>query len=111
MPRLTEFSPQEIADIHYYYGMFHGRSTAARSAYITAFPRRLMPSARNFQEVHRKLTNIGLGLARDRREQQAVIIDHSIEEAILNDLYADPTTSIRRLALRHGISKTSVWRI
>lgn len=26
-------------------------------------------------------------------------------------MFADPTTSIRRLALRHGLSKTSVWRI
>lgn len=111
MPRLTEFSPREIADIHYYYGMSRGHTTVARSAYINAFPSRLIPSARNFQEVHRKLSNIGLGLARDRREQQATIIDHSIEEAVLNDLFADPTTSIRRLALRHGISKTSVWRI
>lgn len=111
MPRLTEFSPREIADMHYYYGMSHGRTTVARTAYINAFPGRLIPSARNFQEIHRRLSNIGLGLARDRREQPAVVIDNAIEEAILNDLFADPTTSIRRLALRHGISKTSVWRI
>lgn len=35
----------------------------------------------------------------------------AIEEAVLRDLYADPTTSVRRLALRHGISKNSAWRI
>lgn len=50
------------------------------------------------------------GNARNRREQ-GVIIDIAVEEAILRDLYANPSISQRRLALRHGISKGSVWRI
>lgn len=51
--------------MHYYYSMSHGRTTVARTAYINAFPGRLIPSARNFQDIHRRLSNIGLGLARD----------------------------------------------
>ncbi|KAL4709398.1 hypothetical protein ACJJTC_001194 [Scirpophaga incertulas] len=100
MPLLTEFSPREIADIHFYYGMCRGVARAARIAYIAAFPNRMQPSARNFQEVHRRFSNVGLGLAREHR-QQADVIDTSIEEAVLNDVFADPTISTRRLAARH----------
>ncbi|KAL4708860.1 hypothetical protein ACJJTC_018306 [Scirpophaga incertulas] len=102
MPLLTEFSPREIADIHFYYGMCRGVARAARIAYIAAFPNRMQPSARNFQEVHRRFSNVGLGLAREHR-QQADVIDTSIEEAVLNDVFADPTTSTRRLAARHAL--------
>lgn len=111
MPRISDFTPAHIADIHYYYGMARGSARAARVAYIAAFPNRQpVPSARNFQEVHRKMCTYGIGGTRDHREP-AVIIDVAIEEAVLRDLYADPRTSTRRLALRHGISQKSVWRI
>ncbi|KAL4708243.1 hypothetical protein ACJJTC_013812 [Scirpophaga incertulas] len=80
--------------------MCRGVARAARIAYIAAFPNRMQPSARNFQEVHRRFSNVGLGLAREHR-QQADVIDTSIEEAVLNDVFADPTTSTRRLAARH----------
>ncbi|KAL4720621.1 hypothetical protein ACJJTC_015249 [Scirpophaga incertulas] len=115
MPLLTEFSPREIADIHFYYGMCRGVARAARIAYIAAFPNRMQPSAQNFQEVHRRFSNVGLGLAREHR-QQADVIDTSIEEAVLNDVFADPTTSTRRLAARHvtgvefGFSKMPKFR-
>jgi hypothetical protein len=112
MPRLSEFSPAHIADIHYYYGVARGSARAAREAYISAFPnRRPVPSARNFQETHRRLSITGLGSNRDRREPPQVIIDVSIEQAVLADLFADPSVSTRRLALRHGISQKSAWRI
>lgn len=111
MPRLNAFSPREIADIHYYYGMYGGRTTVARSAYVNAFPNRLAPSARNFQEVHRKLSDIGLGLQHTRREQESIVIDTAIEEAVLSTVFATPTISTRRLALLHGISQASAWRI
>lgn len=111
MPRLSEFTHRDLADIHFYYGMARGNARAARLLYMAAFPnRRPVPSARNFQELHRRLSN-GLRLDRDRREQAAVVIDGAVEEAILRSLFADPTTSIRRLALQHGVSKSSVWRI
>ncbi|KAL4706733.1 hypothetical protein ACJJTC_014488 [Scirpophaga incertulas] len=109
MPLLTEFSPREIADIHFYYGMCRGVARAARIAYIAAFPNRMQPSARNFQEVHRRFSNVGLGLAREHR-QQADVIDTSIEEAVLNDVFADPTTSTRRLVARHAVDKKEVAR-
>lgn len=111
MPRLSEFPPLHIAAIHYYYGMFRGNASAARTAYLAAYPnRRPIPSSRNFQEVHRRFENIGLGTGRERREPSHVI-DVAIEEAVLRDLFADPSISTRRLALRHGISQKSAWRI
>lgn len=112
MPRLREFSSGHIADIHFYYGVGQGSARAARAAYAAAFPnRRPVPSARNFQEVHRRLSITGLGLSRDRREPPHVIIDTAIERAVLRDLFANPSISTRRLALRHGISQKSAWRI
>lgn len=112
MPRLREFSPLQIANMHYYYGLCRGSARAACIAYLEQYPNDVpRPAARHFQEVHRRLCNIGLGYgARDRREP-GNIIDVALEEAVLRDLYADPTTSLRRLALRHGISKFSVWKI
>lgn len=112
MPRLQEFSPLQITNMHYYYGLCRGSARAACIAYLEQYPNsNPRPAARHFQEVHRRLCQVGLGNnARDRREQRT-IIDVAIEEAVLRDLFADPTTSLRRLALRHGISKTSVWKI
>lgn len=111
MPRISEFPAQHIADLHFYYGMFRGSARAAHAAYLAAFPnRRPIPSARNFQEVHRRLATTGLRSSRDSRDS-ATVIDVAIEQAILRDLFADPTTSTRRLALRHGVSQASIWRI
>lgn len=75
MPRISDCPPAHIADIHYYYGMYRGSARAARIAYLAAFPnRRPEPSARNFQEVHRRLANTGLGLSRDRREPGVLLM-------------------------------------
>lgn len=112
MPRLSDFPAAHIADLHFYYGMARGSARGARAAYLAAFPnRRPIPSARNFQKVHRRLAIIGLGVTRDHREPQAPVIDVAIEEAVLRDLFADPSISTRRLAMRHGISQKSAWRI
>lgn len=113
MPRITDFPASHIADIHYYYGLYQGSARAAREAYVVQYPNRQpVPSARNFQEVHRRLSANGLQLNRDRRELDIpVIIDTAIEEAVVRDLWADPYISTRRLALRHGISQSTAWRI
>lgn len=111
MPYLSEFSPHYIADMHFFYGRERGNARAARRAYLAAFPdRRPVPSASNFQEIHRRLANSGLASNRERRDQQPVI-DVAIEEAVLRSLFANPTTSTTRLALQHGISQSSAWRI
>ncbi|CAH2097632.1 unnamed protein product [Euphydryas editha] len=111
MAQLSDFLPAHFGDIYYYYGLKLGSARAACTAYLAAFPNRCsVPSARNFQELHRRLALTGLGLTRDSRES-GVIIDLSIEEAILDDLFAEPTTSTRYLALRHIVSQKSVWRI
>lgn len=111
MPRLSDFPANHIADMHYFYGWHHGSARAACLAYREQYPERQpQPSARNFQEVHRLLSIHGIGGQRRERARQ-VIVDISIEEAVLSNLFSNPTTSIRRLAAHHGISKTSVWRI
>ncbi|CAH2098695.1 unnamed protein product [Euphydryas editha] len=56
--------------------------------------------------IHRRLAIIGLGLTRDRREP-GVIINLSYRR----NHFFDPTTSTRRLPLRHGVSQKSVWRM
>lgn len=110
MPRLRDFPARHIADIHYFYGMARGISRRARIYYVAAFPnRRPIPSERNFQEVHRRFTIQGLGL--QLHEPPRRIINVAIEEAVLRDVFENPDISTRRLALRHGISQKSAWRI
>lgn len=111
MPLINDFPSQHIADMHYYYGMLRGNARGAHREYIAAFPnRRPVPTPRNFQEVHRRLSNDGL-VSRRERVAQRVIIDVAVEEAVLQCLYAEPGISTRRLALRFGISQSSAWRI
>lgn len=111
MPHITDFPAAHIADIHYYYGLHRGSARAAHAAYVARYPNRQpVPSARIFQEVHRRLATDGLRFNRGHRVPP-VIINVAVEEAVLRDLWADPYISTRRLALRHDISQSSVWRI
>lgn len=110
MPRLDEFPARHIADIHFYYGMARGESRRARLLYRAAFPNRQpIPSERNIQEVHRRFAREGL--RQQVQEPPPRIIDLVVEEAVLRDLFQNPEISTRRLALRHGISQKSAWRI
>lgn len=62
MPRLEEFTPQEICRMHYYYGMYRGSARRACNAYLEQYPNsNPRPSPRNFQEIHRRLSLTGLG--------------------------------------------------
>jgi len=108
MPRIFDLPFGHIADMHFVYGFCNGNSRAAVQEYRLRYPERPVLGYRSFIAIHRHLAVFGL--VRNRNEQ-GVMLDVELEEEVLDIITRDPTTSIRRISARLGVSKTSVWRI
>lgn len=53
------FENAEFADMHYMYGLADGNAFEARRLYAERFPQRIVPDARTFSSVHRRLREKG----------------------------------------------------
>lgn len=102
----------ELAQMHFIYGLADGNAAEARRIYQERFPNREIPSERTFTRLHARLCETGTLTAHaERVGRPRVIMTQQLEEAILQAVEDDPSTSTRRLSLQFNISHQSVWRV
>nr|CAH7735580.1 unnamed protein product [Callosobruchus chinensis] len=84
---MVEFTNQELADMHYMYGLADGRSPEARRLYQERFPIRAIADRRTFANVHRRLTETGtLRPNNQLNGTHRTVKTPEIEEAVLNSI-------------------------
>lgn len=111
MSRLSNLEPSHIADMHFVYGFCNGNARAAAVEYRRRYPNRVALGYRSFIAIHRQIAELGLPTRRREPVQPAPAIRQNIDEEILRLVTADPTLSVRRIAIRLGISRMRVWRV
>lgn len=96
--------------MHYYYGMHHGVARVACRAYIAAFPNRQpVPTYRTFITIHRLFSEYGLRRRNMGGQGRAAALQlGNTEEDILDEVFRNPSISLRRLALMFNVSKSTV---
>lgn len=109
--KMVNYTNSELTDMVILYGEALGNAMGARRLYNERFPGRRLPNARTFTAAVQHLRDFGEFNPRnhDRGRQRARDI-LEIEPQILDVVAEEPTISIRRLALRMGISTFIVWR-
>lgn len=108
---MNRFTNEEMADIHLIYGEALGNSREAVRIYENRFPRRIVPDARTFTAIHRRLRETGSmritrpNAGRERRNPEE-------EERILGYFTEHSTASCRSAAAVLGIdSHLRVWNV
>lgn len=109
---MVEFTNEELADMHYMYGLADGRSPEARRLYQERFPNRVIPDRRTFANVHRRLTETGtLKPNNQLKGAHRTVRTPEIEEAVLNSIDENPELSTRKIGSNLNISHVLVWKI
>nr|CAH7719299.1 unnamed protein product [Callosobruchus chinensis] len=109
---MVEFTNQELADMHYMYGLADGRSPEARRLYQERFPIRVIPDMRTFANVNRRLTETGtLKPNNQLKGAHWAVRTTEIEEAVLNLIDENPEVSTRKIGNNLNISHFLVWKI
>lgn len=102
------FSSQDLANIHFVYGFCNGNANAAVREYARRFPNKPTPNARTFVRLHLNLAENGIRIPANPRTRLVSLQD---EEEVLELITLDPQLSVRRIAIRLGLSKWTVWKI
>ncbi|KOB69989.1 Uncharacterized protein OBRU01_16139 [Operophtera brumata] len=110
MPRV-QYSAQEYCNMHFLYGECGGNASAAAALYRERYPNARHPDYRVFIRVHScylegRISGRGLGGTSEGRPQ---LID--AQDIVLNKVAEDSTISVRDIARREGIAKSTVHRI
>lgn len=108
---MATFSNSELTDMVMAYGAASGNASQARRLYSERFPGRRVPNPRTFTNAVQHLRDFGKFNPNDHdrgRQRSGAVIE--IEPEILDVVAEEPNISIRRLALRMGVSTFIVWR-
>lgn len=108
MNSIDEIPTRYLADIHFIYGFTNGNASAAAREYHRRFPTRPVINRRVFSTVHRELQIRGI---QQRPHERFQLLTVDMEEDVLEEIYRDTTTSVRRIAIRLGLPRTTVWKI
>jgi len=104
------YTNTELADIHFMYGKADGNAELARQLYREKYPQRRVPCNRVFSGVHQQLRDNG-SFSINVRNRDRSIRTNNVEEVVIQQAIDDPSTSVRRIARRTNISKSTVFRI
>ncbi|CAH2092979.1 unnamed protein product [Euphydryas editha] len=109
MPRFV-YTPAEYAEMHFIYGQCGGNASQAAELYRARFPNARHPDYRIFVRVHNaykegRIPGTGVGGTSGGRPRQ-----HD-DDIVLAEVEANPTTSVRKISSRIGISTRTVNRI
>lgn len=110
MPRIL-YSAQEYANMHFIYGECKGNANEAATLYRERYPNARHPDYLVFIRVHScfsegRLPGSGVGGAGVGRPPRG-----DTEDLVLAELDRDPTVSIRAIARRTGIGKTTAHNV
>lgn len=109
---MDPYTNEELADMHLIYGESRGNCRLARRLYQNKFPHRRIPSHPTFAQIDRRLRETGAFKPnRWNAGRRPQVLQPHVEENILDMVEQNPTTSMKRVALRCGVSKTSAWRV
>ncbi|GBN61003.1 hypothetical protein AVEN_129828-1, partial [Araneus ventricosus] len=112
----------EKADIHFIYGIADGNGSEAQRfpteakkkkiSELERFPNRRLPDRKTFERLHRQLCEIGSFLA-SRSDAGRAKTDGAlvVEEAILDMVADQPSTSTRAVARQLHVSHSKTWRV
>lgn len=106
------YTNAEMCEMHYLYGMARGNSAEARRLYQERHPDRPVPHHNLFQRIHQRLWENG-SFKRNTADtgRPMEVANPQVEEAVLNEIDENPTTSTRRIAHNLNLSHSTVWRI
>lgn len=105
------YSNQEMADIHYCYGLANGVSLSAQRLYRERFPFRRIPNTRTFDAIHRRLRENGAFLINNNNRGRDPIIRVNLEDDIIRYVENHPEISTRRLAAIFDVHHRTIDRI
>lgn len=110
--KMVNFTNNEMADMHFLYGMAHGNARAARRLYHERFPQRPVPNTQTFINIHARLCETGsFKKSTNPIGRPATVRTVQMEEAVLNEIERNPETSTRKIALLLNITHVTVWQI
>ena len=106
------YTNEEMADMHYVYGLSQGNGLEASRRYAEMYLQRQLPSHRIFARLHQRLREYG---SFDKRTQDCgrhreVRTTH-LEKAVLNLVEEQPTSSTRKIAFELNVDHMTVFRI
>jgi DNA-binding NarL/FixJ family response regulator len=106
---MSAYTNEEKADMLLIYGAADCNATTARHLYAARFPTRLLPDRRMFERLYRQLRETGSFTAHraDSGAQRAT----DREQAILQHVANQPSTSVRAVAARLDVSRSTVHRV
>ncbi|XP_074039498.1 uncharacterized protein [Leptinotarsa decemlineata] len=107
-----QFTFNEYADMHVFYGRAFCNAAEARRLYSEHFPNRTVPSRETFERVDRSLRETGTVLPKRGgegapRTVRTVVLEENILEAVADD----PSMSIRNISEHFHTSKSTIHRI
>jgi Helix-turn-helix domain (DUF4817) len=108
---MAEFTNQEMAQMHFMYGLANGNAGEARRLYAERFPNRRIPCPRTFTRLHLRLEETGSFAESKIRGPQFSVRTPELEENVLNIVEESPGTSTRKIGNELNVSHKTVWRI
>ncbi|GBM06328.1 hypothetical protein AVEN_121372-1 [Araneus ventricosus] len=105
---MLPFTIREKADIRFIYGTANG--SEAQRLYGKRFPNRRLPDRKSFERLHRQLCETGSSFASrsdvGRAKTDGALV---VEEAILDMVADQPSTSTRAVAKQLHVSHSTTW--
>ncbi|GFX82147.1 uncharacterized protein TNCV_4398061 [Trichonephila clavipes] len=103
--RVTSYTNQEMANIHFMYGIADGNALEARRLYEERFSSRRLPNRKTFEHLHRHLKDTSsfvsgmhdTGCTRSARTPE-------LEENVLRESEEQPETSTRTVSAATNVS-------
>lgn len=106
------YSSAEYTDIHFMYGVADGNARLAARLYAERFPNRRHPSHKVFVAVHNRLRESGqLKGNMNVTGRPRSVRNVRFEEAILQQIEENPSTSTRAIAQGMFSTKSTVWNV
>ena len=105
------YTNSEMCDMHFVYGQANGNSSLARRLYEEKYPQRVIPHHGIFARLHQRLAETGKFSKNTTDVGASVKVTPEEEEAVLNYINENPTTSIRKMALALNLTHSTIWRL
>lgn len=109
---MPDYSNAELADIIFTYGKANGNGHLAQRIYEETYPGRQIPHHTTFASVFQRLRDTGkFEVNRRDTGRDREVRTPEFEEAILEIIDEDPSTSTRCIAAQLGASNRLVWQV
>lgn len=108
---MTEFTNQEMAQIHFMYGLANGNAREARRLYAERFPDRQIPCPKTFTTLHLRLEETGSFAKSKIGGRPLTVRTQQLEEEVLNLVEESPGTSTRKIGNELNVSNKTVWSV